>query len=56
MKDRIVLASYLLGWWLVRSLPEKSAYSLFWTIGEFVHRKNGKSVQRLRSNLQMVKP
>ena len=56
MKDRVVLAGYLLGWWLVRSLPEKSAYSLFWTIGEFVHRKNGKSVQRLRSNLQMVNP
>jgi len=56
VKDRVVLAGYLLGWWLVRSLPEKSAYSLFWTIGEFVHRKNGKSVQRLRSNLQMVNP
>ncbi|CAN2200129.1 HtrB Lauroyl/myristoyl acyltransferase [Candidatus Nanopelagicaceae bacterium] len=56
MKDRIVLFAYLLGWWLVRTLPEKIAYSLFYWIGEFVHRRNGKSIQRLRSNLHMVKP
>lgn len=56
MKDRIVLLTYLLGWWLVRTLPEKSAYSLFYWIGEFVHRRNGKSIQRLRSNLHMVRP
>lgn len=56
MKDRIVLLTYLLGWWLVRTLPEKFAYSLFYRIGEFVHRRNGKSIQRLRSNLHMVRP
>lgn len=56
MKDRIVLIAYLSGWWLVRSLPEKLAYKLFWNLGEFVHRRNGKSIQRLRSNLSVVNP
>ena len=56
MKDRITLIAYLLGWWIVRTLPEKSAYSLFYWIGEIAHRRNGKSIQRLRSNLHQVKP
>lgn len=56
MKDRITLIAYLLGWWIVRTLPEKTAYSLFYCIGEFTHRRNGKSIQRLRKNLHQVKP
>jgi KDO2-lipid IV(A) lauroyltransferase len=56
MKDRLVLLAYLLGWWIVRSLPERAAYSLFYSIGEFTHRRNGKSIQRLRSNLSIVNP
>lgn len=56
MKDRITLIAYLLGWWIVRTLPEKTAYSLFYSIGEFTHRRNGKSIQRLRKNLQQVNP
>jgi len=56
MKDRIVLIAYLSGWWLVRSLPERVAYKIFWNLGEFVHRRNGKSIQRLRSNLSIVNP
>ncbi len=56
MKDRITLIAYLLGWWIVRTLPEKTAYSLFYSIGEFTHRRNGKSIQRLRDNLHQVKP
>ena len=56
MRDRLVFILYLLGWWVVRSLPEKSAYSLFYWLGEIVHRRNGKSVQRLRSNLHRVQP
>lgn len=56
MKDRITLIAYLLGWWIVRTLPEKTAYSLFYSIGELTHRRNGKSIQRLRSNLHQVKP
>lgn len=56
MKDRIVLIAYLSGWWLVRAMPERVAYKIFWNLGEFVHRRNGKSIQRLRSNLKVVKP
>jgi KDO2-lipid IV(A) lauroyltransferase len=56
MKDRLVLLAYLLGWWIVRSLPERAAYSLFYSIGEFTHRRNGKSIQRLRCNLSVVNP
>ena len=56
MKDRLTLLAYLLGWWIVRTLPERSANSLFYSIGEFTHRRNGKSIQRLRANLHTVKP
>ena len=56
MKDRITFIAYLLGWWIVRTLPEKTAYSLFYSIGEFTHRRNGKSIQRFRKNLHQVKP
>lgn len=56
MKERFSLLAYLFGWWIVRTLPEKTAYSLFYSIGEFSHRRNGKSIQRLRSNLRVVKP
>jgi KDO2-lipid IV(A) lauroyltransferase len=56
MKDRLVLSAYLCGWWIVRTLPEKTAYKFFWSLGEFFHRRNGKSIQRLRSNLHIVQP
>lgn len=36
----------------MRWLPEKSAYALAYAVADFVTRKNGKSVQRLRTNLQ----
>ena len=36
----------------MRWLPEKSAYAIAYFVADFVTRKNGKSVQRLRSNLQ----
>jgi KDO2-lipid IV(A) lauroyltransferase len=56
MKDRLSYLLYLAGWRLVRALPEKTAYSIFWSIGELVHRRNGKGIVRLRSNLKIVKP
>ena len=46
--------AYLIGWRLVRFLPEKFAYLLFYAIGDYVYRRNGKSIKRLRSNLQIV--
>lgn len=43
-------------WKIVRLLPEKSAYSLFQFIAKTAYKRNGKRVQRLRSNYQMVSP
>ena len=54
--DFLVAAAYLSGWKLVRTLPEKSAYSLFEKIGEITLRRNGSRMQRLRGNLQRVCP
>lgn len=56
MKDSLVALAYFAGWRLVRILPEKIAYKLFSSIGRRSVRSNGKSVQRLRSNLARVKP
>ena len=56
MIEKISYLAYLLGWWIVRSLPESVAYRLFAFIADLVGSRNGKSVQRLRSNLARVKP
>jgi len=47
---------YMIGWWIVRKLPEKSAYKFFAFLSREVTKRNGKSVQRLRSNLARVRP
>jgi len=52
----LVAAAYFTGWKLVRSLPEKFAYSCFEKLGAFALRRNGARMQRLRSNLQRVCP
>lgn len=46
--------AYLLGWRIVRYLPEKVAYRIFYAIGDYVYRRNGKAIKRLRSNMQRV--
>lgn len=56
MKDSLSAFLYFAGWRLVRTLPERSAYSLFSFIGRRAVKANGKSVQRLRFNLSRVKP
>jgi KDO2-lipid IV(A) lauroyltransferase len=55
-KDFVSAQLYLIGWKIVQVLPEKSAYSLFEKIGKIFYGRNGKAVQRLRSNLQVVLP
>ncbi|CAB5240864.1 unannotated protein [freshwater metagenome] len=47
---------YILAWRLIRIVPEKSAYALFYFIGERLSKSDGKAVARLRSNLQRVRP
>ena len=51
-----VTAGYLTGWRLVRLLPERQAQAIFRTIADQVHRRGGRSVERLRSNLATVCP
>lgn len=46
--------AYLIGWRIVRFLPESLAYKLFYAIGDYVFRKDGRSIKRLRSNMQRV--
>ena len=40
----------------MRWLPEKTAYSLAYAVADFLTRRRGKSVLRLRSNLQRTQP
>jgi KDO2-lipid IV(A) lauroyltransferase len=56
MKDFLVARAYFLGWFIVRRISEKSAGTLFNSIGSWMYKKNGKSVERLRSNLKRVSP
>ena len=46
--------AYLLGWRIVRFLPERISYRIFFFIGDYVYRKNGKAIKRLRNNLARV--
>lgn len=48
--------AYLLGWSMVRALPERIAYSLFNRIALIAYNRDGRGVQRLRKNLARVKP
>jgi lauroyl/myristoyl acyltransferase len=56
MINAITGMAYLLGWKIVRLLPERSAYLLFGKIADRSIRKRGKSYLRLRGNLQRVRP
>jgi lauroyl/myristoyl acyltransferase len=48
--------AYFAGWRIVRWLPESSAYRFFEFVADRVSAKNGKSFQRLESNLKRVIP
>ena len=54
--DFLAASPYFIGWKLVRSLPEKFAYSAFEQIGVITLQRNGARMKRLRSNLQRVCP
>lgn len=56
MINAITGMAYLLGWKIVRLLPERSAYFLFRKIADRSIRKRGKSYLRLRANLERVRP
>ena len=50
----MIAYAYLIGWRLLRFMPERLAYRLFYSIGDYVYRKNGKGIRRLRSNMAKV--
>ena len=56
LKDLLSAQLYLLGWKIVQILPEKVAYRLFEKLGKVFYNRNGKAVQRFRSNLEVVLP
>jgi KDO2-lipid IV(A) lauroyltransferase len=56
VKDFFTARVYFLGWSLIRKLPEAMATNLFVAMGGRMFARNGKSVQRLRSNLGRVFP
>ncbi|MFZ4123068.1 MAG: phosphatidylinositol mannoside acyltransferase [Candidatus Planktophila sp.] len=56
MKESLIGWAYIFAWKIFRTLPESFAYFLFEKGASFLVRQNGKSVQRLRSNLRRVKP
>jgi KDO2-lipid IV(A) lauroyltransferase len=56
MKDNLSAYLYFAGWRVVRWLPESTAYMLAYSVSDFLVKRNGKSVQRLRSNLSRTQP
>ena len=56
MKENLSAYIYFAGWRIVRWLPENSAYKFFYRVADFLVNRNGKSVQRLRSNLSRTNP
>lgn len=56
MSEQFSYLAYLVGWKIVGLLPEKIAYKIFELIAQFLYSRNGRLVNRLRSNLSIVKP
>lgn len=56
MVNQISYLAYLVGWKVVGILPEKLAYGIFRSLAHLMHRRDGKSVKRLRTNLSIVDP
>ena len=56
MKDFLVARAYFFGWSIIRRISEKRATNLFQRLGLWMYKRNGKSVERLRSNLARVQP
>jgi len=52
VKDNLSAYAYFAGWRIVRWLPERGAYRLAYAVADFLTKRNGKNVARLRSNLR----
>jgi len=56
VKDALSAYAYFAGWRIVRWLPERTAYRVAYAAADFLTKRNGKSVSRLRSNLRRTQP
>ena len=56
MKDHLSAFAYFAGWRIVRWLPERTAYRLAYAAADFLTKRKGKNVSRLRSNLERTRP
>ena len=56
MIDQLTGFAYLLGWKIVRILPESIAYKLFEKLADRSTRKKGRSYKRLSANLSRIRP
>jgi phosphatidylinositol dimannoside acyltransferase len=56
LRQRGIDLAYALGWGLVRRLPEPVVTWLFNRAADYVVRRRGRGVQRLRGNLAVVRP
>jgi KDO2-lipid IV(A) lauroyltransferase len=56
MGETFVYWGYNLAWKIIRWIPESRAYSLANRFADFLYARNGKGVNRLRSNYQRVRP
>jgi lauroyl/myristoyl acyltransferase len=54
--ENAVALGYVSGWRLVRLLPECGALGAFTRVADQIHRRDGRSVRRLRANLSRVRP
>lgn len=54
--DQASTAAYLTGWRVVRRLPEPVARTAFDRLADQIHRRDVRSVQRLRANLRRCVP
>ncbi len=56
MGETFVYWGYNLAWKVIRWIPERKAYSLADRFADFLYARNGKGVNRLRSNFRRVRP
>ena len=54
--DQATTFGYLSGWRLVRLLPERQAQAVFRALADQIYGRGGKSIDRLRANLRVVRP
>jgi len=56
VSENIAAWGYFVAWRILRWLPESFVYSRANSVADYMVKKNGKSVRRLRSNLARTQP